>query len=135
MNDYHKNTSLLCLFKIIYEWLSSLTIMLSRFKSNKDKGSSSGSVINEETVEFAQTQQLNKWTIPAISSKKIYHKGLFQFLSQDSVKSVEQTIPLKDSEETLRLLNLRDIEQHLAKYNYIHIGCIQIAFKPLTLKD
>ena len=108
--------------------------MLSRFKSSKDEGSSSGSIINEEMVEYSQTQQLNKWTIPSISSRKIYHKCMFQFISQDNIKTVEQTIPLEDSEQTLRLLNLRDIERYLSKSSYIHIGCIQIAFKPLTFK-
>ena len=36
--------------------------------------------------------------------------------------------------KTLRLLSLKDIEKYLkSKYNYLHVGCIQIAFKPLTL--
>ena len=104
--------------------------MLSRFKSKPDQRS----IITEEIVEYSQSQQLNKWTIPSISSKKIYNRGMFQFISQDNIKTVEQTIPLENAKQTLKLLNLRDIERYFSKYSYVHIGCIQVAFKPLTLK-
>ena len=92
------------------------------------------SINNEEIVEYSQSQHLNQWTIPSISSNKIYKRETFDFISQDSIKTVEQSIAIDNSEQTLRLLNLRDIERHLSKYNYVHIGCIQIAFKPLTYK-
>lgn len=97
------------------------------------KKSNGLSVKNSEITEFSQTQQLNQWTIPSIESKKIYASSIFDFISKKSIKTLEQSISLDDSSIRLKLLSLQDIEQYLEKYNYLHIGCIQIAFKPLTL--
>ena len=108
-------------------------VMLNMFRSSNTSGSS-GSINNAEIVEYSQTQQLNQWTIPSISSKKIYKKGMFDFISQNNIKTVEQSIALKDSEQTLKLLSPHDIERYLSKYNYIHVGCVQVAFKPFTMQ-
>ena len=88
---------------------------------------------NSEIHEFSQTEQLNEWTIPSIESKKIYKLGFFKFISQKAIKTVEQSISLDSDIETLKLLCLRDIQRYFSRYHYIHIGCIQVAFKPLTL--
>ncbi|KAG5596054.1 hypothetical protein H5410_037286 [Solanum commersonii] len=37
-------------------------------------------------------------------------------------------------EQTIRLLNKRDIEFYKSQYKFLHIGMVQISFKPLTLK-
>ncbi|KAF6134577.1 hypothetical protein GIB67_022317 [Kingdonia uniflora] len=48
---------------------------------------------------------------------------------------MEQSIALDSECHTLKLLNLHDIEIYLKKYNYLHVGYIQVAFKPLTLLE
>ncbi|KAF6136259.1 hypothetical protein GIB67_042744 [Kingdonia uniflora] len=58
---------------------------------------------------------------------------MFDFISQDNIKIIEQSIALDSECHTLKLLNLQDIEQYLKKYNYLHVGCIQVAFESLTL--
>ncbi|KAF6141073.1 hypothetical protein GIB67_006518 [Kingdonia uniflora] len=58
---------------------------------------------------------------------------MFDFISQDNIKIMEQSIALDSASHLLKLLNLNDIEKYLKKYNYLYIGCIQVAFKPLTL--
>ena len=34
----------------------------------------------------------------------------------------------------IKLLNHKDIDKYVSNYNYLHIGLVQIAFKPLTLQ-
>ncbi|KAG5573565.1 hypothetical protein H5410_063331 [Solanum commersonii] len=61
-----------------------------------------------EEVDIPQNLDLlNKWTIPKA---------------------------LNSSEQTIRLLNKRDIEFYKSQYKFLHIGMVQISFKPLTLK-
>ncbi|KAG5611422.1 hypothetical protein H5410_022703 [Solanum commersonii] len=50
------------------------------------------------------------------------------------IKTTEQSLALNSSEQTIRLLNKRDIEFYKSQYKFLHIGMVQIAFKPLTLK-
>ncbi|KAF6176858.1 hypothetical protein GIB67_026545, partial [Kingdonia uniflora] len=52
---------------------------------------------------------------------------------QDNIKIMELSIALDSECHTLKLLNHTDMKRYLKKYNYIYIGCIQVAFKPLTL--
>ncbi|KAG5579477.1 hypothetical protein H5410_050104 [Solanum commersonii] len=66
-----------------------------------------------EEVDIPQNLVLlNKWTIPKVNIK------LFMIM-------VEQTI---------YLLNKRDIEFYKSQYKFLYIGMVQIAFKPLILK-
>ncbi|XP_070031625.1 uncharacterized protein [Nicotiana tomentosiformis] len=46
----------------------------------------------------------------------------------------QTSLALNSSEQTIRLLNKHDIDIYKHQYNYLHIGMVQIAFKPLTLK-
>ncbi|KAG5625615.1 hypothetical protein H5410_010833, partial [Solanum commersonii] len=70
-----------------------------------------------EEVDIPQNLDLlNKWTIPRL------------------IKTTEQSLALNSSEQTIRLLNKRDIEFYKSQYKFLHIGMVQIAFKPLTLK-
>ncbi|XP_068636033.1 uncharacterized protein [Aristolochia californica] len=51
------------------------------------------------------------------------------------IKTMEQTINLENQDSTLKLLELTDLNKYLTdtEKKYMHIGRIQIAFKPLTL--
>ena len=68
---------------------------LSRASSSHGAASSThhNNIHNTELIEYSQTQQLNEWTIPSISHKRIYKKGLFQFISKDHIKTVERGGP------------------------------------------
>ncbi|KAG5579668.1 hypothetical protein H5410_050295 [Solanum commersonii] len=50
------------------------------------------------------------------------------------IKTTEQSLALNSSEQTIRLLNKRDVDLYKSQYKFLHIGMVQIAFKPLTLK-
>ena len=52
------------------------------------------------------------------------------------VKTTEQSISLDKDEMVIKLLYDEDIDQYRYSkndYKFIHIGLVQIAFKPLTL--
>ena len=78
---------------------------------------------------------LNKWTIPKVDTRLIYDYSRFDKLStKQVVKTTEQSLALNSDEQTIQLLNKRDIDLYKSRYNWMHIGMVQIAFKPLTLK-
>ncbi|KAK1360087.1 MP domain-containing protein [Heracleum sosnowskyi] len=88
---------------------------------------------NAELVEYPNNlDKLNKWTIPTIPTTKIYNIGLFDLKSRFAVKTIEQTIRISRENQTIRLLTKKDLVP-FRDYSFIHIGLIQIAFKPLTL--
>ncbi|WMV15771.1 hypothetical protein MTR67_009156 [Solanum verrucosum] len=89
-----------------------------------------------EEVDIPQNLNLlNKWTIPKVNIKTIYDYGWFDKISNKQlIKTTEQSLALNSSEQTIRLLNKRDIELYKSQYKFLHIGMVQIAFKPLTLK-
>jgi hypothetical protein len=87
----------------------------------------------ELTEDPKNFDQLNKWTITYVQPNKIYNIGFFDnFRSSYVIKTMEQTIRISDSTQTIKLLNRKDITS-FQKYNFMHIGMIQVAFKPLTL--
>ena len=89
-----------------------------------------------EEVDIPQNLDLlNKWTIPKVDTRLIYDYGWFDKLStKQVVKTTEQSLALNSDEQTIQLLNKRDIDLYKSRYNWMHIGMVQIAFKPLTLK-
>ncbi|KAG5615334.1 hypothetical protein H5410_015158 [Solanum commersonii] len=89
-----------------------------------------------EEVDIPQNLDLlNKWTISKVNIKTIYDYGWFDKISNKQlIKATEQSLALNSSEQTIRLLNKRDIEFYKSQYKFLHIGMVQIAFKPLTLK-
>ena len=79
--------------------------------------------------------KLNKWTIPKVDKRTIYDYGWFdKFSSKQLIKTTEQSLALNSDEQTLCLLNKKDIDSYRSQFNFLHIGMVQIAFKPLTLK-
>ncbi|KAG5619599.1 hypothetical protein H5410_004817 [Solanum commersonii] len=89
----------------------------------------------EEVAIPQNLDLLNKWTILKVNIKTIYDYGWFDKISNKQlIKTTEQSLALNSSEQTIRLLNKRDIEFYKSQYKFLHIGMVQIAFKPLTLK-
>lgn len=88
---------------------------------------------HEELMEYPKNlDKLNKWTIPSVPSNQIYKFGKIDLLSRFAVKSLEQTIQISESTQTIKLLTKKDLLP-FKNYNYIHVGLIQIVVKPLTL--
>ncbi|KAG5584361.1 hypothetical protein H5410_044795 [Solanum commersonii] len=89
-----------------------------------------------EEVDIPQNLDLlNKWTISKVNIKTIYDYGWFDKISNKQlIKTTEQSLALNSSEQTIRLLHKRDNEFYKSQYKFLHIGMVQIAFKPLTLK-
>ncbi|KAG5591110.1 hypothetical protein H5410_041624 [Solanum commersonii] len=78
---------------------------------------------------------LNKWTIPKISPRIIYQMGTFEKLSlKQVVKTTEETITIESDNQTFRLLSDNDLATYRDIYRFMHIGLVQVAFKPLTLR-
>src|SRR3954471_8944779 len=88
---------------------------------------------NAELEEFPQKmEQLNKWSIPKEDKSKIYSIGMLDFRSRMAIKTMEQTVRMSKQSQTIKLLSRKDL-QNFINYKFIHIGLVQIAFKPLTL--
>ncbi|KAK9724018.1 hypothetical protein RND81_05G042000 [Saponaria officinalis] len=96
-------------------------------------------VKNSTTTEVELPQNLdllNKWTIPKVNTKTIYQLGTFERLGlKQVVKTTEESISLNNTEMVLQLLNKYDLEPYRkAEHKFIHIGLVQVAFKPLTME-
>ena len=71
--------------------------------------------------------------MPKQNIKKLYKVGSFEFKRDYKIKISENTHSIGSETETIKLLNLKDLEQQQReKYKILHIGAIQVAAKPLT---
>ena len=112
------------------------------FRSNSSVSSRSSippDIINKEdyTVEETDLTDFQKWNIPKVNTKSIYRTIWVQntLNSQLNVRTVEQTYSISRTHEKCCLFNRRNINEFLAKKsNYLHIGLVQVAVKPLTRK-
>ncbi|KAG5590782.1 hypothetical protein H5410_041296 [Solanum commersonii] len=60
--------------------------------------------------------------------------GTFEKLGlKQVVKTTEETITIDSDNQTFRLLSDNDIAPYRDIYRFMHIGLVQVAFKPLTL--
>ena len=63
---------------------------------------------------------------------------MFDLHSCMAIKTIEQSVCIDENDTTLQLFKPEDIirlknVKKANQYKYLHIGCIQVAFKPLTL--
>ena len=58
---------------------------------------------------------------------------MLSFIRSMVVKTIEQTFSLGQDNETMSLLNLQDLIRYKEKYKFLHVGLVQVAFKPLDL--
>ena len=90
---------------------------------------------NEEYDLPLDLELLNRWTIPKIEPRLIYQLGTFEKLGlKQIVKTTEESISLNNNEMIIKLLSENDIGQYRLTHKFLHIGLVQIAFKPLTLE-
>ncbi|RDX97394.1 hypothetical protein CR513_19838, partial [Mucuna pruriens] len=89
----------------------------------------------DEEVRFEEiNQNMDDWTIPEIPQDELYvPETIKQKQSSDYIiKTVENNIPLGQGiGEEFYLLSKNSIIEHIKKYRYLHIGCVQVAIKPL----
>ena len=89
-------------------------------------------IVNSQEINIAQIEnQLHNWSIPHMKINSIYQQRNFEFSQNYSIKTEERTISLNQNLESLQLLSQNAINHHRKKFNYIHIGLVQVAIKPL----
>lgn len=91
----------------------------------------------KEQVDFpVQQDLLNTWVIPKVNIEAIYKLGTFEkFAGKTTVKTTELSFTMDKDSGVFHLLSQNDIDYYKSKdFNYLHIGLVQVAFKPLTLK-
>ena len=109
-----------------------------RSSSSRSQMSSKIDTINKEKVSITNVsldKNWQSWNLPLVSQNKIYKKTTFSnisFLSNYTIKTLERTYSLKQSFETLQLLNSDDIDKNIKNFSFIHFGLVQVAVKPLT---
>ncbi|KAG9441527.1 hypothetical protein H6P81_017381 [Aristolochia fimbriata] len=118
--------------KSFYELLSpALGAPMPRSLFSSAGTTSKNASLDEYTVDV---RDLTRWSLPKVPSKHIYDLGSFTLAWSHLVKTLEQTITVEDTEQALELFSESDILPFREKYKFLHIGCVQIALKPLTLK-
>jgi len=101
--------------------------------NNPDKNK----ILNDINQSLAVTNiakienDLQNWSIPRESYSTIYHTGKFDFIKNYNIKTCESTIAINNSIETIKLLAAQDIQHYRKKFNFLHIGLVQVAVKPL----
>ncbi|QHO50436.1 polyprotein [Arachis hypogaea] len=89
--------------------------------------------IFEEEVCFEDINQaIDNWEIPKIPQDGLYFPDDNKRKSDYIIKTAENNIPLgPDSGEEFHLLTKQSVREHARHYRYLHIGCVQVAVKPL----
>ena len=88
-------------------------------------------IVNSQEINIAKIEnQLHNWSIPHMKINTIYQQGNFEFSQNYSIKTEEKTISLNQNLKSLQLLSQNTINHHRKKFNYIHIGLVQVAIKP-----
>ena len=98
-------------------------------------------IVNEEdhTVEDNELfPDFQKWNIPKVDTKTVYKTSFVEsaFYSAYKVRTVEQIFSISKTHEKCCLFSKRNISEFIAakKFNYLRIGMVQVAIKPLTRK-
>ncbi len=78
-------------------------------------------------------KKLGNWNIPRMDKWEVYQKGSFDFRMTYAIKTVEKIVPIMELDHQFELFSNKMIKDHLEhNYNYLHVGLVQIALKPLT---
>ncbi|CAK9154834.1 unnamed protein product [Ilex paraguariensis] len=103
------------------------------FSTKKDSRRTSFN--NNEEQEEQVREKLQNWNPPKVKANDVYHKsGIFESKSHYEIKKVQKTLPIRNEYEDFLLIDRNTIQEHEQQYNYLHIGLIQVAVKPLTTK-
>ena len=92
-------------------------------------------IINSEEYVIEDFQKsIDDWHIPKIHRDQIYKNSKFNlFKTNFSIKTEERDIQISKPFESIPLLSERSLQKQKEKdFKYIHIGLVQVGFKPLT---
>ncbi|KAG5611427.1 hypothetical protein H5410_022708 [Solanum commersonii] len=88
-----------------------------------------------ETILKRYQQQLEESSSASTAGKGKEKMGTFEKLGlKQVVKTTEETITIDSDNQTFRLLYDNDLAPYKDIYRFMHIGLVQVAFKPLTLR-
>ena len=105
--------------------------------STRPSMSSIPDFINQEEHNYENiSQELENWNIPSMNPKAIYESTFNdKFKTNYNVKTVGKFYAINKEEENYSPLINEIIKKYRRQgYNFIHIGLIQVAVKPLTIK-
>ena len=105
------------------------------FSNSSTSSSGSKKIINSEEYVIEDFQKsIDDWHIPKIHRDQIYKNSKFNlFKTKFSIKTEERDIQISKPFETISLLSAKTLQKQKEKnFKYIHIGLIQVGFKPFT---
>ena len=77
-------------------------------------------------------QMLQERSMPKIKTKKVYKTSIFESKGDYVIETVEKDVRVHGSCMDLVIMDSNIITQHQRYYGFLHLGLIQVAFKPLT---
>ena len=110
--------------------LVSLKINNLRSSTSRSQMSSKTDTVNKEKVSVTNVssdKNWQNWNLLLIPQNKIYKKTTFSnisFISNYTIKTVERTYSLKQSFETIQLLNSNEINKNIKNFSFIHFGLV-----------
>ncbi|KAH9705018.1 hypothetical protein KPL70_011707 [Citrus sinensis] len=109
------------------------TSSFSSFSSGKTSDSKHV-VSSEEFIIENFDKAIDCWELPKISKEKIYKTKKLDILKNDYVITTEERdITISEPFETIHLFSESSLKKlKEKKFNYVHIGLIQVGIKPLT---
>ncbi|TYK19826.1 polyprotein [Cucumis melo var. makuwa] len=110
---------------------SSSSITSKNPRSNDDL---SKAIVEHNSAEahLAQVEnRLKNWSIPKIDPSQVYKINTFNFSQQDVIVITEENVAMKDEFTIINLLPEEALFRVKNKFKYLHIGCVQVALKPL----
>src|SRR5262249_17987468 len=104
--------------------------------SSSTSGTGGEKIVNNEEIIIQDFEKIiDNWKIPKVQKDQIYKQSKFNILQKSdyTIKTKERNINLTKPYETIKLLSHSSLNKHKErKYNYIHIGLVQVGIKPLT---
>ncbi|KAK2635277.1 hypothetical protein Ddye_030069 [Dipteronia dyeriana] len=75
------------------------------------------------------------WKIQEISNESVYPKGIFNFKKKKySIQTTTGLISSNNEKVSISLLDPHVLAKHKQKFRYLHVGLVQVYFKPLVPK-
>lgn len=102
--------------------------------SSTSQDSSRRTVNTEEIIIENFDKAIDIWKIPEVKKHEIYEKSnIFSFKNDFVIKTEERDIQISKSSETIPLLSQKTLQKFSQKgFKFIHLGLVQVGFKPLT---
>ena len=128
---------LFCSFSYKHSSSSSSSTPANSMLNDEEINSSSSKQIFKEEISFQNiNQKIDDWTLSQIAPNALYQIKDKKCYSKSDyiIRTVEESIPIQPEKEDFFLLSRKSIEKHRKEYNFLHIGCVQVAIKPLIRK-